>query len=217
MKRSIAISILCGIFLISLIPSIYRTIRLVSDARGLVIIATLGSKEWTFNPYSKDALFLSPEGAVWILENLEYPFRKCSELSNVIGACEVSLVSWVGRTLNNKNQDSQARGYELLNYFIKKGEPLNSKADGLTPIHEAILSTNARYLDVLLHAGADPLIKSDMNREKFGGVTAYEFLALLNLKHSNDLDEIHKILDKHRLSLNGKQFSIPAPAGLQQP
>ncbi len=197
-KRVIGLSIIGIIFFTSLIPAALRTAELASDARGLIIIATSSSKDWLWNPYAKDALYVGPEPAVWILKNFEYPYQKCSDLHKALGSCEVPLVSWLGRTLDNKDHDSQERGYELLAYLIRKGEPLNARADGMTPLHEAILFKNARYLDALLLSGADPLIKSDMQHKTFRGVNAYEFLALLDLKHPKDREEIHKSLDKYR-------------------
>lgn len=210
-NRGKAITLFCAVFLISLTPATIQTVNFASDARGLVIIASLPSNEWSLNPYSNDCMFLSPTAAVWILKNLDYPYQRCSpELRE--GACKVPLISWVGRTLNNQHQDRE-RGYELLNYFIQRGEPLNAKSPlnagygGLTPIHEAILANNPKYLDVLLKAVANPLVKSDADRKRDADVDAYEFLAHLDLKHPKDREEVHKVLDHYRPSVSNNKTS----------
>jgi hypothetical protein len=45
---------------VSLVPIFWRTYVLGTDARGLVVIATAGPGEVTFNPYSQDGFLISP-------------------------------------------------------------------------------------------------------------------------------------------------------------
>lgn len=198
MRRVIVGSIFFGLILISLLPAILNTVKFVSDARGLVTIATLSSKDVNLNPYSKDAMLINPNGAVWILKSFDYPYHKCSEFSEDFGDCSVPLISWVGRTFDHADQDSQLRGYSIMDLFIERGEPLNAKSQGLTSMHEAILLNNAKYLNKLLNAGADPLIKSDDNGKSYANLNAFEYLAYLNSKQPNRRIEIDMVLNSSK-------------------
>ena len=189
-----------ALFFISLTPCVYQTARLADDAYGLVILATLDSDEMTFNPYNKNGSFINQRSAVWILKNFEYPYSRCSDRSKSMGLCSTSLIGWVGRSLNSHDPKSTKRGYELLEHFISRGEPVNQLSDGMAPIHEAILYRNTQYLKILLSAGADLSAKIDKPVTEYDGLDAIVFLDLLENKGKLDFSEIRAIIEQNRLN-----------------
>lgn len=187
------IIISAAIFLLSLLPSTLRVLSFASDAYGLTVIAVDAQGSWSLNPYSKNFMPLSSSMAMRILKNSEYPYSHCSELSRGMGSCHISHIAWVGRMMDKNQPEAVKRGLELIQYFVSRGEPLNEKSNGLTPIHEAILFNNPKYLDALLKAGASPLVKSDPNSKGRAALDAYEYLQLLDTKEPNLRIEIHRI------------------------
>ena len=161
-------------------------------AHNLIIFAQLEKEDITFNPYSRNGYFINQDIAVWILKTFEYPY--CSEFTDVEDVCGTSLIAWIGRGLDMHGEDSQKRGYELLDYFILRKEPIDSLNGGLAPIHEAILSRNTKYLKVLLSANADPNVKVSMPGKDYDGFDAYEYLNYLEGKGKSDFSEIRNLL-----------------------
>ncbi|WP_431689042.1 hypothetical protein [Hahella sp. NBU794] len=195
MKKKISITIIL-IFALSLLPCVSRTWKLASDAYGLVILATLNPNEMTYNPYSKDGLFINPEIALHLLEKFEYPYRRCSSSSEIIEICNTSLITWVGRALDMHGPVQTERGYRLLSYFISRGEDVNKLTDGMAPVHEAILFRNAKYLKVLLDAGASLDIKIERSGREYDGFNALQYLELLESKKDTKFNEIRKIIQQ---------------------
>lgn len=169
---------------------------MASDAHGLVILATLNPNEMTYNPYSKDGLFINPEIALLLLEKFEYPYRRCSSISEIIEICNTSLITWVGRALDMHGPVQTERGYRLLSYFISRGEDVNKLTDGMAPVHEAILFRNAKYLKVLLDAGASLDIKIERPGREYDGFNALQYLELLESKKDTKFNEIRKIIQQ---------------------
>jgi hypothetical protein len=192
-KKKVIISVLL-VFLVSLVPSIYRTVKATRTAQNLILLAMLEPDEMTFNPYDKNGYFIDQDLAVWILKTFEYPY--CSEFKDVKGLCGISLIAWVGRGLDMHGIEAQKRGYDLLDYFILRGEPINSLNFGMAPIHEAILYRNPRYLEVLLSANADPNTSIKRPGKVYDGFNAYQYLELLESRKKNDFSKIRVTLFK---------------------
>lgn len=88
-------------------------------------------------------------------------------------------------------KDSDKR-YKLMDLFISKGLNVNSnsKADGLTALHAAILSNDPKLVEYLLSKKADPL-----QTEKNHGMTAYQYVDFLISKDlKNNRASIKKLL-----------------------
>jgi hypothetical protein len=181
-------------FLLSLLPSAIRTWTLASDAHGLVVLATLAPEQTTHNPYSQNGYLVNQSIAVWLLKTFDYPYDSCSEMSEAMENCEISLVSWVGRTLDSNDAGVTERGYDLLDHFIARGEDVNQLNEGLAPVHEAILYRNARYLKTLLAAGADMNMKIVQPGKAQDGLDAWRFLELLESKQQADFSAVREII-----------------------
>lgn len=194
-KRLLSLGVMI-LFLLSLLPAMCRTIKWSSDAYGLIILATLPNDKFTFNPYSKYGYFVSPHMALWILKNFDYPYKKCSEIGETIGTCDIPFIMWAGRTLGKGDSHSEKRTYEIIKFLIKKGEPLNDRYNGMTMVHEAILYDQPKYLQMLLDAGADPKITIEREGKKSHGLDAFEFAELLESMNPGGYQGIKAVLDK---------------------
>jgi len=180
------------LFILSLYPYLRHTLFFIQDARSLILLVTTPSEETSFNPYHKNGILINPEFAFWILKNFEYPYKRCSWTY----LCDLSLISLVGRNLDIHNQDTQVRSYDLLNYLIHRKEPLNELSQGLSPIHEAILSENTKYLEILLLAGANPKIKTSRKGKEDDNLNAYEFLAYWEKKRKSKFLDVRNLLER---------------------
>ena len=198
MKRRVVVIGVVILFLLSLIPATYRTITWSSDAYGLISLATLPKDKFTFNPYSKNGYFVGPAIALWILKHFDYPYNRCSKISEIIGICDIPLIMWAGRTLGNGDSQSEKRAYEIIALLIKRGEPLNDRCNGMTVVHEAILYRQPRYLTMVLDAGADPHITIQRKGKKSHGLDAFEFVELLESMNPGGFQAIKQILGKKR-------------------
>jgi ankyrin repeat protein len=109
--------------------------------------------------------------------------------------CDMPLIMWAGRTLGNGDSEADKRAYEIIEYLIKKGEPLNDRYGGMTVVHEAILFRQPKYLKMLLDAGADPKITIDRKDKKSHGLDAFAFVEFLERINSGGFRAIKEVLD----------------------
>jgi len=163
-------------------------------------IAAGHPQNYTYSPYTTQSL-VSPNLALWLLKNTNFPYNE----EIFTGDDKISAISWVGRSLNNEGLN-RSRGLELLNYYIARGEPVNSPGDyGLTPVHEAMLYRDPEYLEILIRAGASLDIKIMAPEKEFHLYNAHQFFENYVSKRvptkDKSLDEIRKLLDKSSLNL----------------
>ncbi len=88
--------------------------------------------------------------------------------------------------------DDSEKKYRLMDFFISKGLSVNSKskADGLTPLHSAIILNDPKLVEYLLSKNADPL-----QTESNHGMTAYQYVDFLASTDSkNNRSAVKKIL-----------------------
>ena len=195
-NRKLVIFATIILFILSLMPCIYRTYTWAGDAYGLTTLATMPDDRVSFNPYSKNGYFINQDLAAWLLENTDYPYERCSRLSDTIRACDTSLVNWIGRTLDLPEVDT-GRAYALLAHFIGRGEPVNEMSNGLAPVHEAILYNNPHYLDVLLEAGAEINTPVEKPEKLYDGYNAIQFLLFLEGVTDTDYNALWDVLERH--------------------
>jgi hypothetical protein len=169
--------------LVLVLPTAMRTLRLADSPNGLTTIALLDPGEWSLNPFSVNGIFLPPGAARWLLLNTDIPYRPCEPPS--LG-CEVTLVAWVGRAMAHAPSEKREQATELLHHFIARGESVNQLSQGLTPLHEAVLFQDARYLEILLTAGADVRTKAESSAKSASGLTPIEFCLKLEEKRASE-------------------------------
>lgn len=195
--------------LISLVPSASRTVGLASDGYGLVTLAVLKGEEFSANPYDANGYLLSPAAAVWMMKTFDYPYGRCSHLSEKIDICGAPLVAWQGRMLNSIDDGQRSEGgalaaevdraeqraYSLLAVLIARGESVDAPLDGFTPLHQAVLFNNPKYFKLLLAAGADLQARLDTPDTDYHDLTVAQYIRFLEAKGLNDLSELKRLAD----------------------
>lgn len=185
------------VFALTLFPMMYRTWAFASDARGLVIIALMDPEEIPLNPYNRNSLAIRPDMAFWLLTHFDWPYERCGKVSNAMDGCTQPLVNLVGTTLDTlEPRTIRDRGYELLRYFVSKGEPLDSYFRGLAPVHEAVLFANVDYLRALLDLGADPMQPINLPEKSYDGFNAFEFAVFLEKRDKAIFEGVRKELEE---------------------
>ncbi len=195
-KQTLFIIAVLAAFAISLIPSIKRTILWSSNYYDLVILATMGENSVSYNPYAKDFFWIRSGHALWILKNCDYPYESCPKKSASGVGCNEPKISWAGRSLGSLDAESEKRVYELLSHIIKRGEPLNALTPlGFTAFHEAVLYKQKKYVELLITAGADPLVKAT-NDGPTSGKNVFEFADWLAGEKPDKYTEIAAIVKR---------------------
>lgn len=198
MNTRIVVPIVIVLLLASLYPSIRHTYAWAGDAHGLILLAASSREEFRFNPYARNGVLITPGMAVWLLDHLEYPYSRCVDVLRPVDVCEVPLVMWAGRELGMGAEANNTRIYTILQLLIARGEPVNELHEGFTAIHEAILFDQPAYLELLLDAGGDPLIRIQQPGKEFDGYDARQFHELIKARRGNEMEAIGEILDRHR-------------------
>ncbi len=200
MIRRIVVMATILLFLLSLLPTGLQTFMLARSAQGLTIIALLEPSEWTFNPYSANGIFLPPRFARWLLLNFDFPYRSCDQ---ELFLCDISLVSWVGRSLTPASSEKREHAIELLRHFIARGESVSQVSQGVTPLHEAVLYGDLQYLDLLLDAGADVRARANNSSRLASGLTPLEFcLKLLKKRGGSSSPLCERLRSAQSLSIH---------------
>jgi len=198
-KTRIIIGLLALVLVTSLIPVMTRTYRCAVDARCLIVLAGSDERGITINPYVRNGLWINPDIAVSLLRNLEYPYENCIEYNNMPHNCNVPLVNWAGRTLGLSGKRADARMMKVLKTLIARGLPIDQMADGLAPVHEAILFYKPEYLRLLLEAGADPTQRVRRPGAGSDGMDAFQFYELVVRKRQQPMPDIKMLLEQHQI------------------
>lgn len=185
----IAAIVLVGVAFIA-----YRTHERAGDAYLLILLAGSDEQQLSRNPFSRDGCPITPDLAVWILENFDYPYSVCSPLSRSYGVCGTPLILWAGRGLGISPPASDERLYRVLRHLIQRGEKVNVSHDGITALHEAVLFGKPAYAEILLNHGADPYIRIQRPDRKHNGLNAFEFADLLYAREPNRFEEVRAVL-----------------------
>jgi ankyrin repeat protein len=196
-KVRIVIAVVVLLFIGSLYPAMKRTYAWAGDAHGLILLAAANRGEFVLNPYSPRGILVTPNMAIWILGNLEYPYSNCLDAARPIDVCEVPLIMWAGRELGMSNSMVNDRMYRILQILIAREEPVNQLHEGFTAIHEAILFNDAAYLEMLLNAGADPGMRIQHPGKEYDGYDAMQFYQLIKSKKGDSMNNIGDILDRY--------------------
>ncbi|MBA6302331.1 hypothetical protein [Colwellia sp. MB02u-14] len=171
---------------------------MLEDAYSLTIVAGSNSDEQTYNPYSKNGLFISPNIALWVLQTFDYPYSNCGEKYKVVGICDMPFILWVGRALGRNGGNSDKRLFSVLDEVVSRGLPINQSYEGFTAVHEAILFNNAVYLEYLLKNGGDTTVKTQRPNSELDKLNSYQFLEILKLKNKSGMVAVEEVLNRYR-------------------
>ena len=196
MKKTIVTVIV--LFLLSLVPAVTQTYEMSEDVYGLTIVAGFDSDEITFNPYSKNGLLISPDVAVWILQNFDYPYAKCGKRYVRMGICGTPYIIWVGRGIGMNGEEADNRLMTVGRELISRGISVNSVHEGLTAVHESILFNNPGWLELLLKNGGDTKVKINKPDSKANGLNAVEYFNLIKSRNGHDMSGVEVVLNKYQ-------------------
>ena len=187
---------LCIIILVSLIPALWQAYLFGTDARGLVILSSIESKDFSFNPYSKNGGFISPIMASWIYINYPELYKECGVFSERLDQCDMPLVFYIGNTLDYGSNEVKERQYDILTETINRGASITAAYDGLAPIHQAILFNNSRYTELLIESGTDINQIISNPSKPYDGFDAIEYLNYLDQKGKRDFVKLRAIINE---------------------
>lgn len=158
-----------------------ETARFGSGASGLITLASL-SDEHTYNPFSRDASFISPDTAEWLLTEFDWPFAEIQQ-PTVCGRPQGYLNQVIAaRLLNEEWASHDARMMRLLRNFVERGFSLEERYCGLTPLLSAILFADLEIIQFLIDAGADAKAEVVAPGRNSDGLNSLAFAHLLNSK-----------------------------------
>jgi hypothetical protein len=180
----------------TLTPALWQAFLFGTDARGLIILSSIESKDFSFNPYTKDGGFISPVMASWFFINHPELYNECGMFSERLDLCDMPIVFYIGSTLDFGSDEVIERQYSNLKEVINRGASLTEGYDGLAPIHQAILFNNPRYAALLIESGAD--IGQRVNRpdKPYNGYHAVEYLNYLDQKGKQDFNQLRLVINE---------------------
>lgn len=193
-------AILAGLAYVYRVP-IGLTYALSGNATDLTLLALWPADEVPTDPFDKDYVFTSPEMAMWLLRNFDFPYDNCSILLALVSLpgeaapCQPSLIGFAGSSLGS-SADVDEKAYALMRHFIERGEPINATNHGLTALHDSILYGLPGYTKFLLENGADPLAPVERPDSPSHGQTACEFAQKLATRDSAQ-EEVWRVLQSH--------------------
>ncbi|HAA03753.1 MAG TPA: hypothetical protein DCE18_10310 [Syntrophobacteraceae bacterium] len=182
--------------------AVYRTYERAGDAHILTQLAGFDERRQSLNPFSETGCPITPNMAVWILENFNHPYSHCCPFSRSLGICGTPLIMWAGRGLGTGPVVADERLFRVVRHFIRRGENVNASHDGLTALHEAVLFANPQYAEMLLTHGANPYATIQRPGKKSHGLNAFELAELLSTRNPGRFDTVRSVLAK---------FSEPSP------
>lgn len=182
---------------ILLFVSIRNTVIWTKDFYGLKTLTSLSDEELSYNPLSKDFFWISPSVALHILKTQEYPYKNCADISLILDSCGEPKIEYTGRSLGIVSKEAELRLFELIEYLIERGEPIDAySSQGYTALQSAILGNEPKLVGLLLNAGANPYLPIKSETSVFGK-NSIEFLDILIGKNKADFTQVRELIDKY--------------------
>ena len=104
---------------------------------------------------------------------------------------------------------NREKALQVVRILVARGAKLDSRYNGLTPLHEAVLySANDKSVELvraLLSAGADPSLRISRPGKQIDGLTAPEFAEFLALKRPAEMRETVQLL---RMAASNNSFKV---------
>lgn len=175
-----------------------------SNVHSLIIIANLEKSDYTLLPVSFNWVPFSPDVALWLLRNTDWPHKKECRATYYMPFSDMcddrTPLSWASGVLGNPRTD--ARAFQVLSVFVEKREDLDKLSFfelrgfrvGMAPIHEAVLDRDDRFARMLLENGANPRVTIDGPGSKYHGLTPLQFLDLLSTNPRFDYSQVREVL-----------------------
>ena len=170
------------IFLVSVAPTISRTVAWASNGPDLARHAFHSDDIVSYNPWGGfSTVLISGDFAVWILENFDWPYQnRTSTESPFFGPPEYGPMPYVLLPIFFRSEMPEyavqdSRVMRVLKAFLEHGEPVNERyAGGSTAIQSAVLLGDDDFVKMLLEYGADPSAKIRIERHRFYDMNCFE-------------------------------------------
>ena len=177
----------------ALYTSISNTWRWATDFYGLSVLVSVSDNERSYNPYSKSFNWVSQNTAIFIIKNLEYPYKKCIHISESKGSCQQSRIEFIGRFVGIVDAKTELKIFDIIQFLIQRGEPIDAYgSQGYTALQSAILTNSPKLVSLLLESGANPYLP--INREgKLKGKNSIEFIEILLDKNEEVFSKLRKV------------------------
>lgn len=175
------VSLCTLVFFVAISQHTIAAVKTISSPARLAFWGTLPPETFTLNPMSPDANLLTPAMARWIMIKMSYP--PIDNSSQYLATPTVShLIS--GVDFARDYEDSSHVQEELimaLESLAGRGQSMDYRWAGVSPLHHAISIGNAELVKVVLDAGADPYqtVKGSYV-QALNGMDAFELLESLN-------------------------------------
>lgn len=182
-------------FALILGPPIARTVQLARSADGLLLLASFSDSDFDWNPWSQDCYLIHQQGAAWLLSEFDWPYENRSGL--FFGYEPTPLISSALSSRGIGDELVDDRMLSLMGVFLSKGESLEERWQGYTPVQAAILQRDKEAVQFLVERGADLYAVIDRPGREMDGMNSFEFVSLLYAKHPDDFDTLHDYLSKH--------------------
>lgn len=193
-RKSHRKTIVAILVLLFFAPGLWRTYIVSTDTRWLISLSTMPKEDVS---YGEMGFVLTPEFALTLLTKAPWLHSDCAYFSRKLDWCGFPVLHFAGNTFDGASTDmrTSSRAEEVLKWALEQGLDVNEVADGMTALHHAILYNNARYLELLIDAGADPQIKVSKPGRPYNGLNGFEYLTLLESKGRRDYTEVRALMD----------------------
>lgn len=182
-RKSLIVAALLAL-LMTIGPPVYRTAPYVDSAGELMLLASISKDDYSLNPWSQDCYVLGPNQAAFILEKFDWPYENGPEQSGFVGVPLFHMaLTRIGPLSNpTTREEFEARMLPLMRTFLQRGISPETRHDGLTVLHSAILSGSLDAVKILVDGGAD--VKATIERPGRGvdKLDSLEWATLLNSK-----------------------------------
>lgn len=182
------ILVLLVTFIVSIAPTISRTIAWASNGPDLSLHAYLSDEADSYNPWRSDTVLMSGDFAVWILENFDWPYqnRTSAQPFNFsppqYGARPYVYLAYAGRSYNPDFALQDRRAARILKAFLEHGEPVDEWYGGGTTLQWAVMAGDDEFAKMLLEYGADPFARIRNERLRFYDMNSFEVAESLYLE-----------------------------------
>ncbi len=181
-------------------PPTIRTVKIASSADGLLILASFSDEDFDWNPWSQDCYLIHQNSAVWLLSDYEWPYDNRSDLFG--GAEPMPLINAALASRGRYGSEAYAavedeRMLLLMDIFVSKGESIEERWHGYTPLQAAILQEDLQAVKFLVERGANLNALVERPERAMHGMNSFEFVELLYSKHPERFDAIRQYLRQH--------------------
>jgi len=178
-------------------PPAIRTIQIASSADGLLSLASFSDEDFDWNPWSDNCYLIRQDMAVWLLSNYDWPYNSRDDLLRGSEPMPLINAALASRGLHGPGAFAvveDRRMLLLMHVFIYRGESIEGRWRGYTPLQAAILQGDLQAVVLLVERGADLTALVEHPGKAMHGMNSLEFVELLYSKHPDRFDTIRQYL-----------------------